>query len=196
MHLHGSRLKMKLCAFSTTVHTSRNMSYITPELTSTFSPCTRTPSYPSARPTSTSPTIHSSEINPCHDPQQVGIGFLADVPPTTSCNRQPPFGTRRQVSSWLFSLAWRPLSLMTLDDAQSNIAWELVVRSGYVNLPRTQLECVDRDLSFYPPAAQSGLGRRPCHGRSRSCALQHGALNLRRCPRESRGRPLLQYLDL
>ena len=29
-------LKMKLCAFSKTVHTSRNMSYITPELTSIF----------------------------------------------------------------------------------------------------------------------------------------------------------------
>ena len=29
-------LKMKLCAFSKTVHTSRNMSYITPEQTSTF----------------------------------------------------------------------------------------------------------------------------------------------------------------
>ena len=29
-------LKMKLCAFSKTAHTSRNMSYITPELTSTF----------------------------------------------------------------------------------------------------------------------------------------------------------------
>ena len=63
-------LKMKQCAFSTTVHTSRNMSYITPVMTSTFSPCTRTPSYPSARPTLTSPTVHSSEINPCHDPQK------------------------------------------------------------------------------------------------------------------------------
>ena len=67
-------LKMKLCACSKTVHTSRNMSYITPELTSTFSPSTRTPSYPSARPTSTSSTLHSSEINPCHDPQQASIG--------------------------------------------------------------------------------------------------------------------------
>ena len=47
-------LKMKLCAFSKTVHTSRNKSYITPELTSTISLCTRTPSYPSARRTSTS----------------------------------------------------------------------------------------------------------------------------------------------
>ena len=73
-------LKMKQCAISRTAHTSRNMSYITPELTSTLSPCTRTPSYPSARPTSTSPIVHSSEINPCHDPQQVRIGYMADVP--------------------------------------------------------------------------------------------------------------------
>ena len=72
-------LKMKQCAFSKTVHTSRNMSYITPELTSIFSPCTRTPSYPSARPTSTSLTSHSSEINPCHDPQQASISCMADV---------------------------------------------------------------------------------------------------------------------
>ena len=57
-------VKMKLCAFSKTVHTSCNMSYITPEWTSTFPPCTRTPSYPSARPTSTSSTFHSIEINP------------------------------------------------------------------------------------------------------------------------------------
>ena len=70
---------MKLCAFSKTVHTSRNMSYITPELTSTFSPCTRTPSYPSARATSTSPSFHSGEINPCHDPQQASVGYVADV---------------------------------------------------------------------------------------------------------------------
>ena len=76
-------LKMKPCAFSKTVHTSRNMSYITLELTSTFSPCARTPSYPSARPTSTSPIVHSGEINPCQDPQQVSIGCMADVPPTT-----------------------------------------------------------------------------------------------------------------
>ena len=54
---------------STTVH-----SYITPELTSTFSPCTRTLSYPSARPTSTSPIVNSREINPCHVPQQARIG--------------------------------------------------------------------------------------------------------------------------
>ena len=75
-------LKMKQCAFSQTVHTSRNMSYITLEMTSTFSPCIRTPSYPSARPTSTSPIVHSSEMDPCHDPQ-VSIGSMADVPPTT-----------------------------------------------------------------------------------------------------------------
>ena len=77
-------LKMKQCAFSKTVHTSRNMSCITPELTSTCPPCTCNPSYPSARPTSTSPIVHSSEINPCHDPQQASIGYMADVPPTTS----------------------------------------------------------------------------------------------------------------
>ena len=35
----------KPCAFSKTVHTTRNMSCITPELTSTFSLCTRIPSY-------------------------------------------------------------------------------------------------------------------------------------------------------
>ena len=73
---------MKQCAFSKTVRTSRNMSYITPEMTSTFSPCTRTPSCPSARPTSISPTVHSSEMKPCHDPQQVSIGYVADIPPT------------------------------------------------------------------------------------------------------------------
>ena len=71
-------LKMKQCAFSETVHTSRNMTYITPELTSTFSPCTRTPSCPSARPTSSSPIVHSGEINPCHDPQQVSIASTCD----------------------------------------------------------------------------------------------------------------------
>ena len=65
------------------VCTSRNMSYITPEMTSTFSPCTRTPSCPSARPTSTSPIVHSSEMDPCHDPQQVSIRHMADVPPIT-----------------------------------------------------------------------------------------------------------------
>ena len=37
-----------------------------------------------ARPTSTSSTFHSSEINPCHDPQQASIGFLADVRTFTS----------------------------------------------------------------------------------------------------------------
>ena len=91
-------LKMKKCAFSKTVHTSRNMSYITPELTSTFSPCACAPSYPSARPTSTSPTFHSSEINPCHDPQQASIGFLADVPPTTlnASNKVPKTKYTRQ----------------------------------------------------------------------------------------------------
>ena len=68
-------LKMKLCAFSKTVHTSRNMSYITPELTSTFSLCTRTLSYPSARPTSTSSTFHSGETDPCHEPEQVSIVY-------------------------------------------------------------------------------------------------------------------------
>ena len=76
-------LRMKLCAFSKTVHISRNMSYITPELTSTFSPCTRTPSSPSARPTSTSSTFHSGEINPCHDPEQASIGYMADVRTST-----------------------------------------------------------------------------------------------------------------
>ena len=76
-------LKVKQCAFSKTVHTSRNMSYISPEMTSTSSPCTRTTSYPSARPTSTSPIVHSSEINPCHDPQQASFGYMADVPSTT-----------------------------------------------------------------------------------------------------------------
>ena len=45
-------------AVSKTVHTSRNMSNITLELTSTFSLCT------------------------CHDPQQASIGYMADVPPT------------------------------------------------------------------------------------------------------------------
>ena len=77
-------LKMKLCAFSQTVHASRNVSYITLELTSTFSPCTRTPSYPSARPTSTISTFYSGEINPCPDPQQASIGYMGDVQPTTS----------------------------------------------------------------------------------------------------------------
>ena len=72
-------LTMKLCAFSKTVHNSRYMLYITPELTSTFSPCTRTPSVPSSLPVSTFPTFHSSEINPCHDPQQASIGKMADV---------------------------------------------------------------------------------------------------------------------
>ena len=70
---------MNPCAFSKTVHTSRNMSCMTPELTSIFLPCTRTSSYPSARPTSTSPTFHSSDINPCHDPQQASIGYMAGV---------------------------------------------------------------------------------------------------------------------
>ena len=60
------------------------MSYITLESTSTFSPSTRTPSYRSARPTSTSPIVHSSEINPNHNPQQVSIGHMADVPTATS----------------------------------------------------------------------------------------------------------------
>ena len=83
MRLHGSRLKMRQCAFSQTVHTSRNRSYRTPELTSTFSLCTRTPSYPSARLTSISPSVQSSAINPCHDPEQASIGYMADVPPTT-----------------------------------------------------------------------------------------------------------------
>ena len=74
-------LKMKLCAFSKTVHTSRNMSYTTPELTSTFSPCTRTPSYPSARPTSTSSTFHSSEINPyLNHNQRVSARWLMYAP--------------------------------------------------------------------------------------------------------------------
>ena len=59
------------------------MSYTTPELTSTFSPCTRTRSYPSARPTSTSSTFHSGEINPCHDSQQGSIGYVADVRTST-----------------------------------------------------------------------------------------------------------------
>ena len=27
--------------------------------------------------------VHAREINPCHDPQQVSVGCLADVPPTT-----------------------------------------------------------------------------------------------------------------
>ena len=76
----ASRLKMELCTFSKTVHTSRNMSYSTPEMTSTFAPCTRAPSYPSARPTSTSSTIHSSEINHCHDPQQSSIGYMMPTP--------------------------------------------------------------------------------------------------------------------
>ena len=71
-------LQMKQCAFSKTVSISRNMSYITHEVTSTLSPCTPTLSYLSARPTSL-----SSEINPCHDPQQVSIVFSADVPPAT-----------------------------------------------------------------------------------------------------------------
>ena len=73
-------LKMKQCAFSKTIHTSRNMSYITPEMTSTLSPCTRTLSYPSERPTS---TLFSSEMNPCHDPQQASIGCMADALPPT-----------------------------------------------------------------------------------------------------------------
>ena len=73
-------LRMKVCAYSKTVHTSRNMSYVTPEWTNTFSLCTRTPSFPSARP----PTFHSSEINPCHDPQQASTGFLADVRTSTA----------------------------------------------------------------------------------------------------------------
>ena len=42
-------LKMKQRAFSKTVHTSRNTSYVTPEMTSTLSPCTRTLSYPILR---------------------------------------------------------------------------------------------------------------------------------------------------
>ena len=96
----ASRLKMELCTFTNTVHTSRNMSYITPEMTSTFPPCTRAPSYPSARPTSTSTTIHSGEMNHCQDPQQASIGYLADLPPTSP---QEGIGARRlpseQVSS-------------------------------------------------------------------------------------------------
>ena len=72
-----------VCIFQKTVHTSRNMSHITPELTSTFSPCTRIPSYPSARPTSTSATFLSDEINPCHDPQQASIGYMADLRTST-----------------------------------------------------------------------------------------------------------------
>ena len=82
-------LKMKPCALSKTVHTSRNMSHITSELASTFALCTSTPSYHSARLTSTSPNVHS---HPCHDPQQGSIGCMADVPPTTESRSASPFG--------------------------------------------------------------------------------------------------------
>ena len=68
--------EMKQCAFSKADHTPRNMSYVALCLTSTLSPCTRSPSYPSARPTSTSPIVHAGEINPCHDPQQVSAVWL------------------------------------------------------------------------------------------------------------------------
>ena len=74
---------MKQCAFSKTAHISRNMSYIALELTRTFSLCTSTPSYTSARPVTTSPIVHSSEINPCHNTQQASIGYVADITPTT-----------------------------------------------------------------------------------------------------------------
>ena len=60
-------LKMKLCAFSKTDHTWRNMSYITPELTSTISPCT------ARLPQLLRVSILAS------DPQQASIGNVADV---------------------------------------------------------------------------------------------------------------------
>ena len=59
---------MKQCAFSETVHSLRNMSIIAPEMT-------RTPR---------SHHAPASVIHPCHDPQQVSIGHLADLPHPTN----------------------------------------------------------------------------------------------------------------
>ena len=57
------------------------------------------------------------------------------------------FGTSQQVSFIVgFSLLIFPFWLMTLDDSQSSIAWELVAPSGNVNLARTHLGCDDREF--------------------------------------------------
>ena len=108
---------MKHCASSKIVHTSCNMSKITPELTSTFPPCTRTPSYPSARPTSISPIVHSSETEPCHDPQQVSIGFLAD--PTTFAAYEPKDPAENEDLRVKPLFFHRPSITSTYDSAES-----------------------------------------------------------------------------
>ena len=110
-------LKMKQCAISKTVHTSRSMSYTTSEMTSTCSTCTGTPSFPSARPTSISSTVHSSEMNPCHDPQQVSIGYMADLPPTAGYEPKDLAGNDDLCVKPLFF--HRPSTTSTYDSVES-----------------------------------------------------------------------------
>ena len=58
---------------------SRAMSFVTPLMSGTPSPGTCAPSFPTTRPTSTSSDFLPSETNPCADPQEVSLGYLAEL---------------------------------------------------------------------------------------------------------------------
>ena len=61
-------------------------------MSGTSSPGACTTSFTKTRPTSTFSNFFSGEIHPCHDPQQVSIGYLAD--PTTFTTTELHFAKR------------------------------------------------------------------------------------------------------
>ena len=63
------------------------MSYVTPLMSSTPSPGTCAPSFPKTRPPLKSSILLPGEIEPCADPQHVGIGYLAE--PKTFTGYEP-----------------------------------------------------------------------------------------------------------
>ena len=74
----------------------RAMSCVTPLMSSTPSPGTRTP-FATTRPTSTSSDLLPGEIEPCADPQHVSIGSLAE--PTTFTDETMVHKTHGSASS-------------------------------------------------------------------------------------------------
>ena len=66
---------------------TRSISYATLLMSGTLSPGTCALSFTMTQPTSTSSGFLSGETEPCHDPQQVSIGYLAD--PTTFASYEP-----------------------------------------------------------------------------------------------------------
>ena len=88
------------------------------------------------------------------------------------------------MSSIVGFLSQPPCSLTPLDDARSTV-WELVVRSGNVNVLRTQLGCVGwnflpvhRSTQVHRSLQRRLGGRLSCRRRSQSCAILHCTLNL------------------